>query len=132
MSTITVTDHESQHSNVLDSAMRRVGDRLEVLAAERGWRLGRVRRDGPPANLPTTADLDPSSSGLGATYEEAWTVCRLIGRTYGQQKMVDLYEAVDAGTPVGRAFRTVLGTTQADFVKSWRADLTSLAAGRAG
>ena len=25
--------------------MRRLGDRFETLAAERGWRLGRVRRD---------------------------------------------------------------------------------------
>lgn len=46
MTTRTVTELEAERgAGVLDSWQRRLGDRLEVLAAERGWRLGRVRRD---------------------------------------------------------------------------------------
>jgi len=41
----TRTPHEAQRSSAVDSAMRRLGDRLQVLAANRGWRLGRVRSD---------------------------------------------------------------------------------------
>lgn len=46
MATRTTTEHEADKGpGGFDSAMRRLGDRLEVLAAERGWRLGRVRAD---------------------------------------------------------------------------------------
>lgn len=45
MTTRTVTDLEAQRHSAVDSGMRRLSDRFEVLAAERGWRLGRVRRD---------------------------------------------------------------------------------------
>ncbi len=45
MTTQTVTELEAQRHGVVDSGMRRLADRFEVLAAERGWRLGRVRRD---------------------------------------------------------------------------------------
>jgi len=41
----TTTPHEAQRLSALDSAMRRFGDRLQVLASNRGWRLGRVRSD---------------------------------------------------------------------------------------
>lgn len=46
MSTYTVTDHEAaQRGSFVDSGMRRLADRFEVMAADRGWRLGRVRGD---------------------------------------------------------------------------------------
>jgi Flp pilus assembly protein TadB len=46
MTTHTVTPFEAeQRQGRLDSWMARLGDRLEVLAAQRGWRLGRVRSD---------------------------------------------------------------------------------------
>ncbi|MCW2868619.1 MAG: hypothetical protein JWR20_2807 [Marmoricola sp.] len=92
--------------------------------------LARVRRDGPPDGLPTRADLDPTATGLGATYEEAWLACRFLGERFGNARMVAFYDAVSGGEPVARAFRTVLGTTQARFVAAWRADTSSLA-GRA-
>jgi hypothetical protein len=94
--------------------------------------LRRIRRDGPPAGLPTAADLDPSASGLGATYEEAWLATRFIGREYGEAKLVRFYDAVNDGSKVAEAFRSVLGTTEAEFVKRWRADLRGLAGGVAG
>ena len=45
MTTRTVTAAEAERASFVDSRMRRLGDRFEVLAAERGWRLGRVRSD---------------------------------------------------------------------------------------
>ena len=89
--------------------------------------LKRIREDGPPDRLPTTADLDPTASGLGATYELAWLACRFLGERDGTPELVRFYDAVAGGTPVGRAFGQVLGTTQAEFVRAWRADLRGLA-----
>jgi hypothetical protein len=94
--------------------------------------LSRIRKDGPPDHLPTTAELDPSANGLGATYEEAWLATRFIGRQYGEAKLVRFYEVVNGGTTVDQAFASVLGTSESAFVKRWRADLRGLAGGMAG
>lgn len=91
--------------------------------------LARIRKDGPPDHLPTTADLDPAAPGLGATYEEAWLATRFIAREYGEDKLVAFYRKVGAGEAVADAFRTVLGTTEKAFVERWRADLRDLAGG---
>ncbi len=45
MSTSTITAFEADRTSLVDTRMRKLADRLEVLAAERGWRLGRVRSD---------------------------------------------------------------------------------------
>ena len=76
---------------------------------------------------PTSADLDPKANGLGATYEEAWLACRFLGQAYGEARLIAFYRAVSGGDPQKRAFRRVLGTTEATFVRRWRADLTGLA-----
>lgn len=94
--------------------------------------LAKIRKDGPPDHLPTTAELDPTASGLGATYEEAWLVNRFIARDHGQGKLVAFYDAVDRGETLASAFHRVLGTTEAAFVKSWQADLRHLVKGMAG
>jgi len=94
--------------------------------------LRRIRKDGPPAHLPTAEELDPSANGLGATYEEAWLATRFIAREYGEAKLVSFYDAVNDGDKVAEAFKTVLGTTEAAFVKAWRVDLRELAGGVAG
>lgn len=94
--------------------------------------LARIRKDGPPDHLPTAAELDPSATGLGATYEEAWLAARFVSREYGERKLVAFYRSVGAGAKISDAFRTVLGTTEAAFVRHWRADLRDLAGGVAG
>jgi len=46
MNTHTVTELDvSKEQSRIDSAARRLGDRLEVLAADRGWQFGRTRQD---------------------------------------------------------------------------------------
>jgi hypothetical protein len=93
-----------------------------------GQVLPRVRRSGPPERLPGSADLDPTASGLGATYEEAWLACRFMAERFGQQRLVAFYRAVEGGSSVERAFREVLGTTQTEFVSAWSRDVARLAA----
>jgi hypothetical protein len=94
--------------------------------------LARIRKDGPPDHLPTSAELDPTANGLGATYEEAWLAARFVASEYGEDKLVAFYRAVGGGVQVEAAFRTVLGTTESAFVERWRADLRHLADGVAG
>jgi hypothetical protein len=89
--------------------------------------LADVRRDGPPEHLPTAAEFDPSNSALGAEYEAAWLACRLLAQTYGEQQLIRLYDVVDAGTPLPRALREVLGTDQETFTAQWRDYLRRLA-----
>jgi hypothetical protein len=92
-----------------------------------GQILPRIRKQGLPKRLPTSADLDPKANGLGATYEEAWLACRFLGQAYGEARLIAFYRAVSGGTPEKQAFRRVLGTTEAAFVRRWRADLAGLA-----
>lgn len=93
--------------------------------------LAEVRKDGPPTRLPTAEDLSPTAPGLGATYEEAWLANRFIAQEYSEAKLVAFYEAVNGGTGASAAFQEILGTTEALFVKRWRADLRDLASGLA-
>jgi hypothetical protein len=89
--------------------------------------LPRIRKQGLPKGLPTSQDLDPTANGLGATYEEAWLACRFLAQEYGTPAMVRFYRTVNDGSSTQQAFRTVLHTTQRDFVVRWRADLSRLA-----
>ncbi|MBO9520741.1 MAG: hypothetical protein J7518_04310 [Nocardioidaceae bacterium] len=94
--------------------------------------LARIRKQGAPDHLPTAHELDPTATGLGATYEEAWLATRFLAAQHGEAKLVAFYRAVDRGTPVTTAFASVLGTTEAAFTKRWRADLLRLAGGEPG
>jgi len=89
--------------------------------------IARVRAHGLPKHLPTSTDLAPTAQGLGATYEEAWTVCRYLGDAYGEARLVSFYDTVARGTPLARAFRSSFGVGQAQVVAGWRAWLGNLA-----
>jgi len=89
--------------------------------------LEQIRRHGPPDHLPTADELSPTAVGLGATYEEAWLATRYVAVLYGEAKLVAFYFAVSGGENVDKAFRTVLGTSQDAFVRSWSADARRLA-----
>jgi len=92
-----------------------------------GQILSRIRKEGLPRGLPTSEDLDPTANGLGATYEEAWLACRFLAQEYGTDRLVRFYDKVSAGASTQEAFRSQLGTTEREFVASWRADLARLA-----
>lgn len=92
-----------------------------------GQILPRIRKQGLPDGLPTSQDLDPTANGLGATYEEAWLACRFLAQKYGAAALLRFYRTVDNGSSTQQAFRTVLHTSQRDFVARWRVDLSRLA-----
>lgn len=86
-----------------------------------------VKKDGPPKALPGPAEFSGANKNIGAWYEAAWLAARLIARTYGQERLLQFYARSEADGDTTRAFRDVLGTTEARIVKAWRAELVELA-----
>lgn len=89
--------------------------------------LERVRKDGPPDELPGGRDFDPSNNALGASYESAWLACRLIADRYGEKKLIEFYNRADEGQPIEQAFRQVLDTNQRTFTSNWKNYLRQVA-----
>ena len=93
-----------------------------------GQVIDRVREDGPPENLPGSAEFDTTTTHLGATYESAWLACRLLADRGGQAALVRLYMEVRDGAPIGSALEQEFGMTEAELTQLWRDLLTDLAA----
>lgn len=80
--TRTATELEVARSGAIDSGMRRLADRFEVLAVERGWRLGRVREDLAIMNRTAGSYLAAKvvyGVGLLLLAPIVWSVLRLAG-----------------------------------------------------
>ncbi|MEU4197441.1 hypothetical protein AB0E69_36475 [Kribbella sp. NPDC026611] len=89
-----------------------------------------VRAGKVPATLPSAEAFAATATDLPQAYESAWLACRLIAEREGQAKLVKFYRAVHASrsqTGLADAFRTVLGTTEAEFVAEWQKYLKRLA-----
>jgi hypothetical protein len=89
--------------------------------------LARVRRAGAPRQLPGQQEFDPRNKALGASYESAWLACRLLGERYGERRLVAFYRAADRSGSTAGPFRSLLGTDQVAFTRSWRRYLEQLA-----
>ncbi|MEW2549172.1 hypothetical protein AB0910_25960 [Streptomyces sp. NPDC047002] len=91
--------------------------------------LASVRREGPPRALPADADFafGTDQDALAEAYEESWLACSLIAERWGGAALAAFYRAVGAHDgrtgAVAGALHDVLGTTQADFTRQWRAYL---------
>jgi hypothetical protein len=113
-----ISEGAADYSGYLGSSIS-IDRRFEELASA-------VSKDGwQPQNLPTTDDFAGSGDSVSRTYQISNLACALIAQRYGQAKLVAFYKAVGtdpAGTadPVDHAFRTVLGTTTAEFTVKWR------------
>lgn len=105
-------------------ALRQDTAPLDVSA---GQILRQVAEQGAPERLPTTQDFDGATDGLGAVYESAWMIFRLLGERYGAPAVVAFYDAVLAGTPVDRALSDTFGITVAQLTDAWRRSLTTAA-----
>ncbi|WP_020390382.1 hypothetical protein [Kribbella catacumbae] len=89
-----------------------------------------VRAGKVPKSLPAPEAFAASSAELPLAYESGWLACRLISEREGQSKLVKFYRAVHASkspTGLADAFRTVLGTTEQEFVADWQKYLKRLA-----
>jgi hypothetical protein len=85
--------------------------------------LSEVRDSDAPRDLPSTSDFDPRAAELDQAYEAAWTACSYIAQEWGEDKLVDFYQAMDdlrTKADEELAFRTVLNTTREKFVAGWR------------
>ena len=95
------------------------------VAARAALRL--VRRDGAPSALPADTAFAVGARHLEATYEQAWLATSLIAATYGRDRLVAFYRAVEAHpADVGEAFHGVLHTTESAFTELWRQHLQDL------
>ena len=84
-----------------------------------------VRSGRMPQEMPGNDQFGMTNATLPQTYEMSWLACKMIVERYGgQKKLVEFFRLI--GTPGGdasvvdRAFKDVLGTTQAAFTKQWR------------
>ncbi|MRJ77823.1 hypothetical protein GEV29_14865 [Aeromicrobium sp. SMF47] len=102
-------------------------DDTAPLSVSAGQILAQVRAGTVPRSLPTSADFDGASHGLGAVYESAWMIFRLLDRDHGRAAVVRFYGSVLAGTPVDTALRDVFGLTEDELTARWRDYLTKSA-----
>ena len=86
-----------------------------------------VRQHGAPKRLPGQAQFSGANPDIGAYYEAAWLAARLLANEHGEPALLRFYRASDRAGGTQRTFRTVLGTTQAQFTRRWQSYLTSLA-----
>ncbi|AWB91967.1 hypothetical protein [Aeromicrobium chenweiae] len=97
------------------------------LAVSAGQILAQVRAGATPRTLPTPADFDGSGHGLGAVYESAWMVFRLLDEDHGRAAVVRFYESVLDGTPLATALRGSFGLDEKELTARWRDYLTKSA-----
>ena len=79
-------------------------------------------RDGEgPRELPEDRDFDPAYGVVETAYEEGLLVVQMIAERYGEQELVELYQAMaDEDDPVGEDIRAILGISSDKLVGDWR------------
>ena len=102
------------------------GDR-RPLAVSAGQILRRVEVSGAPRQLPSSADFSESADGLGAVYESAWMLFRMLGEQFGKDAVVAFYRQVLDGAGLESATRQSFGLTVAELTGRWRSYLTKSA-----
>jgi hypothetical protein len=92
--------------------------------------LDQVRAGRLPKDLPEDSEFDAGEGEIAPAYEGSWLVARLIAQRYGEEKLIRLYlrTADDRGSPA-EDLQQVLGLTERQLVRQWRAYLLDLAAG---
>lgn len=97
------------------------------LSVSAGQILRQVRRSGAPEALPTDEDFANADHGLGAVYESAWLVFRMLAEDHGDDAVIEFYRAVAGGEAADDASRAAFGEPIATVTQQWRDYLTSLA-----
>jgi len=85
--------------------------------------LAQVRSHGTPSGLPANAEFSPAAANLDLRYAESWLACRFLATTFSPAALDRFYAAVDSGTTVDDALRSVFGLSERDFTSSWAASL---------
>lgn len=97
------------------------------LTVSAGQVLTRVAAGDEPAQLPGDEDFGATQHGLGAVYESAWMIFRMLGERFSDAQIVDFYQRTIGGEPVEKALDSVFGLTVDEITQQWRAYLTKSA-----
>jgi hypothetical protein len=96
------------------------------LSLSAGQVLRQVKEDGPPQALPSSNDFGQGEH-LGAVYESAWMVFRMLGERYSDDVILAFYRDVMSGTDVASAVRRAFDLSVAELTEQWRSYLTKSA-----
>lgn len=97
------------------------------LSLSAGQILAEVKDGKGPDHLPTADDFGATSHGLGAVYESAWMVFRLLDEEHGDADVLSFYDAVLGGTSVEKALQASFGLSEKQLTAAWRTYLTKSA-----
>lgn len=97
------------------------------LTLSAGQILRQADEDGPPAALPTAADFARGDHGLGAVYESAWMVFRMLAERFDDQTIVGFYRDVLGGTDTDVAVGDAFDLSLEQLTTQWRDYLTKSA-----
>jgi hypothetical protein len=90
------------------------------LSVSAGQILAEVTAGRTPKRLPTAADFDAESHGLGAVYESAWMIFRMLGERYGDSAVVAFYESVLNGAKLADAVTRSFRLTTDQLTDEWQ------------
>jgi len=102
-------------------------DDTAALQVSAGQILAEVAASGPPKALPTSDTFSTAEHGLGAVYESAWLVFRMLGHDYGDPAVIAFYRDVIDGRSVEQAAQSAFGLSTKQLTRRWQAYLTGLA-----
>jgi hypothetical protein len=97
------------------------------VATSAGQIIKQVRADGAPKALPGRNEFDTRTTHLGAAYESAWLVCRVLVEAGSEDALVALYDDVSGGTSLADALEDHFGLSEVELVDLWRTELEELA-----
>ena len=97
------------------------------LSLSAGQALRQVKKDGAPKALPSADDFGRVDYGLGAVYESAWMIFRMLGEHHDDATVVRFYRDVLSGTDVGKAVRRAFDLSIDQLTAQWRDYLTKSA-----
>ncbi|MCW2749391.1 MAG: hypothetical protein JWR83_501 [Aeromicrobium sp.] len=97
------------------------------LSLSAGQILAEVKAGKGPKHLPTAADFSATGHGLGAVYESAWMIFRMLAADFGDAKVETFYAQVLGGTSLDHALSSSFGLTSARLTTDWRSYLAKSA-----
>ena len=97
------------------------------LSLSAGQVLAEVKAGNGPKHLPTAADFSATKHGLGAVYESAWMIFRMLAERFGDAKVEKFYARVLGGTSLERALSSSFGLSSAQLTSDWRTYLAKSA-----
>jgi hypothetical protein len=97
------------------------------LSVSAGQILRQVKAGGAPKRLPSAKDFDESMHGLGAVYESAWMVFRMLGEQHGDPAVRGFYADVVGGRAVDDAAQRWFAMSVSGITADWRRYLTKSA-----